>query len=158
MHSGGIWNDLELQRKNRKKVCKACILMFFETIWNCREKMKTRTVNGKWCILTVFRIWNCREKNESKDGKLCILTVFATMWNCREKNENKDGKWYILTELETIWNCREMIENKDDKCCIVPLFDTIFWPTETILKAMNLNCAFWRYLVRYLDTQINVWK
>ena len=46
VHSDGILNDMELQRKNENKDGKWCILMVFETIWNCREKMKTRTVNG----------------------------------------------------------------------------------------------------------------
>jgi len=47
MYSDGIQNDLELQRKKEKyNVSKACILTVFQTIWNCREKKKTRTVNG----------------------------------------------------------------------------------------------------------------
>jgi len=37
MHSGGIWTDLELQRKNENNVSKACILVVSEIIWNCRE-------------------------------------------------------------------------------------------------------------------------
>ena len=37
MHSGGIGNDLDLQRKNENNVSKVCILVVSETIWNCRE-------------------------------------------------------------------------------------------------------------------------
>ena len=36
-----IWNDLELQKNNWKHVSKACFIAVFETIWNCRKKMKT---------------------------------------------------------------------------------------------------------------------
>ena len=37
VQSGGILNDLELQRNNEIKDGKWCILAVFETIWNCRE-------------------------------------------------------------------------------------------------------------------------
>jgi len=50
MHSDGIRNDLELQRKNENNVSKVCIVAVFKTIWNCR-------------------------KNENKEGKMCIVTV-----------------------------------------------------------------------------------
>jgi len=36
-----IWYDLELQRKHETNVSKAFILALLETIYNCREKMKT---------------------------------------------------------------------------------------------------------------------
>jgi len=40
---------------------------------------------SKACILMVFEtIWNCRESNENNVSKACILTLFETIWNCRE--------------------------------------------------------------------------
>ena len=52
---------------------------------------------------------------------------------------HSDAIWNDILELE------RKCENKDDKWCIMLQFDTI-WPTETILKAMNLNGALWRFL------------
>ena len=65
MHSDGIQNDLQLQRKNENNISEACI------------------------IPTVFEtIWNCREKNENNVPKACILTVFLkTNWDCKDKIE-----------------------------------------------------------------------
>ena len=50
MHSDGIRNDLEPQKKENKDG-KGCIRTVFETIWNRRKKKKK---DGKWCILTVY--------------------------------------------------------------------------------------------------------
>ena len=55
-------------------------LTIVETIWNFREKIKN--IVSKACIGTGCETsWNCR-KNENKDGKWCILTVFKIIWNC----------------------------------------------------------------------------
>ena len=52
MHSGGIWNDLELQRKNENNVSKVFMLVVSETIWNCREIDENNV--SKACIVTVL--------------------------------------------------------------------------------------------------------
>jgi len=45
MHSDGVQNDLQLQRKNENNISEACIIpTVFETTWNCREKMKTMSL------------------------------------------------------------------------------------------------------------------
>ena len=55
MHSEGIWNDLELQRKNENNVSKVCVLKVFETSWNCREKLRTMSLkNAFWHFLKRF--------------------------------------------------------------------------------------------------------
>ena len=43
VHSDGIWNELELQRK--KEDAKSCIPTVFETNWNCRDHFDTRTLS-----------------------------------------------------------------------------------------------------------------
>ena len=60
MHSGGIWNDLELQRKNENDVSKNTIVLVFETIWNCREKMKTMSL--KHALLWYLKRFGTAEK------------------------------------------------------------------------------------------------
>ena len=133
----------------------------FETIWNCREKMKTMSIrHAVWrylkrfktamrknstCFDLIKRVETFHCKCENRDGNCCILTLFETIfWNNREIFENKDDKWCILTLFETIfWNNREIFENKDDKWCILTLFDTIFWPAEKFWKAMVHSDAFW---------------
>ena len=43
VHSDGIWNDFELQRKKyENKDAKWCILAVFETIWNCRHNFENK--------------------------------------------------------------------------------------------------------------------
>jgi len=55
----GIWNNLELQRKDENNVSKESILTVFEKIGTCKEKIENNV--SKACILTVFEIiWNCR--------------------------------------------------------------------------------------------------
>ena len=57
VHSDSFWNDLELQEKiNENDVPKACIVVVFQTIWNCKEI------------------------DESNVSKACILTGFETIW------------------------------------------------------------------------------
>ena len=60
MHSNGIRNDLELQRKNENNVSKVCIVAVFKTIWNCR---KNENKEGKMCIVTVLKRFGTAEKN-----------------------------------------------------------------------------------------------
>ena len=58
----------------RGNASKACILMLFKTIWNCREHFENNL--SKTCILMLFKtIWNCREHFENNLSKACILTV-----------------------------------------------------------------------------------
>jgi len=55
VHSDAIGNDiLELQRnfENNVSYFKACILIAFETIWNCREHFENNVSIA--CILTAF--------------------------------------------------------------------------------------------------------
>ena len=127
----------------------------FETIANCREKMKTMYLKRAfWWYLKRFGTairkkqymfdlikgveawrrptfhWKC----ENKDGNCCILTLFETIfWNNKEKNENKDSKWSIQTVFKTILKCREHFKNKDCKWCI-----------------RTFKRAVWHYLKRYL--------
>jgi len=57
-----------------------------------------------------------------------------------------------------ILTCRENFKSNESIKCILMLFDTIFWLAEKVLKAMKLNCAFWRYLIQYFDLERNLWK
>ena len=137
MQCDGIWNDLELQRKNENNVYKACSVTVFETIWNCREKMKTMSLrHAVWRYLKRF-------KTAMRKNSTCFdLIKRVETFHCKCKN--KDGNCCILTLFETIfWNNREIFENKDDKWCILTLFDTIFWFAEKFWKAMVHSDAFW---------------
>ena len=127
MHSDTIWKYWKLQKSFEINVLKACILMFFVTIWNCREIDESNVY--KACIVTGFKtIWNCR-KNESEDVKLCIVTVFKTMWNCRESNANMDGKWCILTifEFEPLWTFMSIRVSAHPSPPFAFIFYCIFW-------------------------------
>jgi len=107
VHSDGIWNDLEMQRK----------------------KIKTRTVNGAFRrCLKQFGIEEKILKNRA--GKGCILTAFETVLNYGKYFENKYDKWFILTVFGTIWNIKEHFGNKDSKWCIL----TVFGTADIILK------------------------
>ena len=102
MHSGGIWNDFELPR-NRWKQCtsKACIRNDLEL-----QKIIENNYVSKACILAVFEtIWNCRQRMKTwKQGRLRVQ--YDTFWydilTCRENFEsNYEAKWCILTPFET---------------------------------------------------------
>ena len=97
-----------MQKKNVNKNGKWCILTVFETIWNCRVKMKTWTVNGAF-----WRYLKCREKIENKDAYACILTVFETLF------ETAMRKKYMFW-LNQSWS--EVLKNKEAKWCILTLF------------------------------------
>ena len=82
MHSGGIWNNLELQR-NRWSQCtsKACIVTVFETISNFRKIIENNVSNA--CI-----IWydlELYETYENKDAYACNVTRFDTIFWLAEK-------------------------------------------------------------------------
>jgi len=59
--------------KNENKDDKWCILKVFETIWKCREQMKTMTVNC--AFRRYFQRFGTAEKIENKDGIWCILII-----------------------------------------------------------------------------------
>jgi len=104
----------------RGNVSKVCILKVFETIWNCREKMRTMSLkNAFWHFLKRFgtadffgktmalkhvfgwylkRLGNADFLNNVY--KTCILMIFETIWNCREKYENNVYKACTLTVFE----------------------------------------------------------
>ena len=114
---------------------------------------KIENKDGNWCILTVFEtIWNCREKVKTLTRTFWdYLKRYLTLQWVHDLTSLKGvGAWGRPTFP---WIC----ENKDDKWCILPLFDTIFWPAETFLKAMKLNGAiqmtlFETYGQRLLDS------
>jgi len=56
-------------------VSKACILVVFEPIWNCRKKMKTWK-QGRLRVqydTFLYYILTCREHFESNEAKWCLL-------------------------------------------------------------------------------------
>ena len=61
----GIYNDLELEGNNENNVSKECIVIVFETIWNCRETDENNVFEA--CILTVFEIDKKEKKLSSVD-------------------------------------------------------------------------------------------
>ena len=134
MHSDGIGNYLELQRKKKKK------LSLKHALWWYLKRFWTAAKNNN---------------NENKDGKMCIVIVFQTIWNCR-KNENRDGNGAFWRYLKRYFELESKFENNDDNWYIMPLFDTIFWLAEKMLKAMNLSVALWRNLIRYLNLTCKV--
>ena len=134
----------------------------FEMIWNCRKKMKTRTVNGAfWRYLK--RVGNAENKNENKDAYACIMTLFKTVFETA-----KIIFVYMFYLIKGAWSWGGSTfpwkcENRDGVCCILTLYFgtvgkywkqwTLFWPAGKILKAMNQNGAFCSYLIRYFDLQ-----
>ena len=85
MHSNSIWNDLELQRKNENNVSKGYILTVFETIWNCREKMKTMSLrDALWPYLQRFGA--AEKKWKQGHSRIHYDTILNSIWNCNEKN------------------------------------------------------------------------
>ena len=175
MHSDGIWNDLELQRKYLKTTSlKHAFWRYLKRFGTAEKQMKTMTLNHAF-----WRIWNDSEPQKSFENnvsKACILTVFKTIWNCREHFENNVFKARIMVVSVTIWNCREIDENnlhlkhaflrylkrvwtvgkiwkhenKDAYACNVTRFDTIFWLADNILREVKRNGAFWRFYARWL--------
>ena len=61
-------------------VSETCILMVFETIWNCRKKIENNV--SKACILTFERIGTPEKIFENNVSNACILAVFETGLNC----------------------------------------------------------------------------
>ena len=106
---GNVWWYLKrfgtAEKKHENNVSKACIVTAFQTIWDCRERKKTWTVDsdGFWNDLELQR------KNENNVSRACIKLwrYFKRFWTAAKKKENKDGKWCILTVFETIWSCRK---------------------------------------------------
>ena len=78
MRSKGIWKDLQLQGKHENNAFKACILMVYESIWNCRKVIENNV--SKACIIAVFEtIWNCRKNMKAwKQGRLRVQ--YNTFW------------------------------------------------------------------------------
>ena len=58
---------------------------------------------------------------------------------------------YILT-------CREFVDSNGTKWCILTLFWYDIFTRKEILKAIKLNGAFRRSLIRYFDPQRKFWK
>ena len=87
--------------KNENRDDKWWILTVFETIWNCREKMKTRTFERVFCHYlkryfgTAKKIW--------KQGQ--YMLHYAAIWyallTCKENCESNEAQWCILTVFET---------------------------------------------------------
>ena len=91
MHSGGIWNNSELQGEKMRKLWDrptsswknenagdCCILKLFETIlWNRSENFESNEQNGAICRYLI-QYFDLRKKFESNGSKWCILTLFET--------------------------------------------------------------------------------
>ena len=117
--------------KNENNVSKACIMTVFETIWNCKEKMKTMSLTH--ALGRYFKRFGTAEKKENKDGKRCIVTIFQTIWNCRKKKKTRTVNgafWRILKRFGT---------------------------AEKNMKTMSLKHALWRYFNDF-ELQRNRWK
>ena len=148
VHSDGIWNDLELQRKNWNQGQNGAFWWKLKLQW---EKQYMFWLNQ--CDLVGVRYAKPLGDVEM-DGDCCILPLFDTIFRPAEimlKAMNLNGAFwrYLIRNVEM----QRKIESNESKWCILPLFDTKFRPEEKMLKAMNLNGAFWRYLIRYFDLQ-----
>ena len=94
-------------------MCACVCVTVFETIWNCREEMKTKRLTRAFCHYLKLQCeklnylikgrevgqrfpWKC----ENKDGDCCILTLFETIiCNNREKFENKDDNGALCRSM-----------------------------------------------------------
>ena len=133
----------------KNNVSKACILMVFETIRNCREIIENNV--SKVCILVVSEtIWNCRKIWKECTSKACILTYLKRFRTSEKRLKTMYLKHALLRYLKWFGTVGKD-ENKDAYACNTTSFYTICWLAEIILKAMKLNGSFWRFLRLMLD-------
>ena len=140
MQSDGIWNNLELPKKNENNVSKACILTLIKMFMKCRILLQT--MSQKHAFWQYLKILGNAKYFHNNVSKACILTVFETIWNCREKMKPMSPKHAFF------WNVSEMqtfCANNVSKACILTLFETIGTCREQ-MKTISLKYTLWRYL------------
>ena len=89
------------------------------------EQLKTRTLNVKWCIRTVFKtmFWSYWEHLETKDTILALFGEVGTAQNCLKSWTIYGAFWRYLKRGLGSWNWLEKGTSKDAKCCILTLFE-----------------------------------
>ena len=90
------------------------------------EQLKTRTLNVKWCIRTIFKtmFWSYWEHFETKDTILALFGEVGTAQNCLKS-------WTIYGHSDDFWN--DVLK---------------VWAAEKILKVRTRNDVLWRSLKR----------
>ena len=92
--SDAIWNEIRRQFGDNFEKCRACNLTLFETIWKCREKMKTMSLkHALWWYLNRFETAeNFLKKMSLKHDLWPYLKRFGTLVTAERKSENNVSK------------------------------------------------------------------
>ena len=107
-------------------VSKVCMLMIFETIWNCRDHFEN--IVSKACTLAVLEtISNCKANFKTMSLKHALWRYLKRFGTAEKLFENNDGKWCIMA-TDGSWNDLEL---------------------QTKMKTISLKHALWRYFKRF---------
>ena len=164
-----IQNHRDLFENN---VSKTCNLTIFETIWNCREYLKTTSLKHAFWrhlkrfgnaenILKIMLFLSMRSKGIWNDLKLQrilskTMSLKQAFWWYLKQFGTAENNWKqctskacIVKVFETIWNCREHLQNNVFKACILVVSETIWNCREIDENNVHLKHALLRYLKRF---------
>ena len=134
MSSDGIWNDLELQRK----------------------QMKTRTLNG--AFRRYLKRFGTAERFRKNDGKWCIVMVFETDWNWNKNKSRSLFQRAFWHYLKRYFGTAEKLSKTMTVKRALGQFLERFGTAAKNLKTRTVNGALCCYFIRYFDLQRKNWN
>ena len=83
MQCDGIWNDLELQKRIENNVSKAWISAVFETIWNCRKKMRPYKQGRFIRVQYVTFLYDISTRRDTFESNEAIMVHSDAFWDLK---------------------------------------------------------------------------